>query len=194
MVFQIIGLLILAAFYGCYFVKIISQKRRGISPDQMGKGKVGRVRAVEITTKLTAISAPVFEIVSIFWIAAALPLWIKIGGLCIASSGVAIFIISVITMRDNWRIGVGTDATELVTSGIYKFSRNPAFLGFDLVYVGILLTFFNWVLFGISIFAVFMLHLQIVLVEEPFLLSVFGEGYLSYKKKVFRYFGRFGGT
>ena len=56
----------------------------------------------------------------------------------------AVFVTSVVTMRDSWRAGVSkTDKTELVTDGIYQISRNPAFLGFDLVYIGILLMFFN---------------------------------------------------
>lgn len=28
-----------------------------------------------------------------------------------------------------------TDKTELITNGIYQISRNPAFLGFDLLYL-----------------------------------------------------------
>ena len=83
-----------------------------------------------------------------------------------------------------------TDKTELVTDGIYQISRNPAFLGFDLVYIGILLMFFNpWLLIA-SVFAMLMFHLQIVNVEEDFLLETFGQEYLAYKKKVNRYIGR----
>ena len=73
---------------------------------------------------------------------------------------------------------------------IYWFSRNPAFLGFDLVYIGILLMFFHWILLAASVFAGVMLHLQIVYVEERFLKEVFGEEYLEYQKKVCRYLGR----
>ena len=94
-------------------------------------------------------------------------------------------------MRDSWRAGVSkTDKTELVTSGIYSFSRNPAFLGFDLGYLGISLMFFNWPLYIISLLAIIILHLQIVNVEEDFLIDTFREEYINYKKKVCRYFGR----
>ncbi len=82
------------------------------------------------------------------------------------------------------------EKTELVTGGIYQISRNPAFLGFDLVYIGMVMMFFNWGLLVTSIFAVVMLHLQIVNVEEDFLMEVFGEEYLEYKEKVCRYLGR----
>ncbi len=95
------------------------------------------------------------------------------------------------TMKDSWRAGVPESGkTALVTRGIYQISRNPAFLGFDLVYIGILLMFFNWVLFAVSVFAIVMLHLQIVNVEEDFLTKAFGNAYLDYKKKVCRYLGR----
>ena len=109
----------------------------------------------------------------------------------LAISGDMVFVISVWTLKDSWRAGVSkTDQSELVTDGIYQISRNPAYLGFDLVYVGILLMFFNLLLFAVSVFAMFMFHLQIVKVEEVFLSTVFGSDYENYKKKVNRYFGR----
>ena len=64
-------------------------------------------------------------------------------------------------MRDSWRAGVlPTDKTELVTRGVYQISRNPAFLGFDLVYLGVALMFANWLLWLVSCFAAVMFHLQ----------------------------------
>ena len=116
---------------------------------------------------------------------------IRIVGAFVGIIGVIVFIISVLTMQDSWRAGVSkAEKTELVTGGIYQISRNPAFLGFDLVYIGMVMMFFNWGLLVTSIFAVVMLHLQIVNVEEDFLMEVFGEEYLEYKEKVCRYLGR----
>ena len=112
-------------------------------------------------------------------------------GALLGVAGVSIFIISVVTMRDSWRAGVSeNEKTELVTEGIYQISRNPAFVGFDLLYIGILLMFFNWLLFAISAFAMVMFHLQIVNVEEDFLIVTFGADYINYKNKVCRYLGR----
>lgn len=191
MIFQIIGIVILLAFYSCYFIKMLSQKKKGITTDQIGKGKVGAVKAIEIIMKIATYSVPFAEVISIVLATSSFPLGIQILGASVGVVGVVIFIISVVTMRDSWRAGVSkTDKTDLVTSGIFQISRNPAFLGFDLVYIGILLMFFNWVLFAVSAFAAMMFHLQIVNVEEPFLLSEFGEDYLGYKKKVCRYIGR----
>ena len=85
----------------------------------------------------------------------------------------------------SWACGT----TELVTDGIYQFSRNPAFLGFDFMYIGVLLMYFNPLTVAFSLFAIVMLHLQI-LQEEKYLTAVFGNEYTAYKKRVFRYLGR----
>ena len=191
MLYQILSIIILLTFYGCYFFKMINQKQKGITTDQIGKGKVGTIKVIEITMKVASYLTPFFEVISIFLGTTGFPDWVRIFGVCVGFLGVIIFIISVVTMRDNWRAGVSkTDKTNLVTDGIYQISRNPAFLGFDLVYIGILFVFFNWVLLVASIFAVIMLHLQIVNVEEKFLINSFGDEYLSYKNKVCRYIGR----
>lgn len=189
--FQVAGIAIMLVFYGCYFIKMISQHKKGIKTDQIGKEKVGFVKLVEITMKVFTYLVPAVEIVSIILNTSFFAVPVRIVGVLVAVVGVAVFIISVLTMRDSWRAGVSkTDKTELVTKGIYKISRNPAFLGFDLMYLGILLMFFNLVLFEVSLFAMLIFHLQIVNVEEEFLLEAFGDEYLRYKKKVCRYIGR----
>lgn len=191
MIFKIIALVLMAAFYACYYIKMFGQKKKGIKTSQIGSEKAGFVKWVECTMMISTVLVVVVELVSIILGTTLLPPWARWLGVGIAATGVAVFIMAVVTMRDSWRAGVSkTEKTELVTSGIFSISRNPAFLGFDLVYLGILLMFFNWVLFAVSIFAALMFHLQIVNVEEDFLLEAFGEEYLSYRKRVNRYFGR----
>ena len=191
MAFQIVACFILLTFYGCYFIKMISQRKKGIQTDQIGKGKSGFTKWIELVMKAVTYLVPVVETICILANRTLFSVPVRIVGICIALVGVAVFILSVLTMRDNWRAGVSkTDKTELVTKGIYQVSRNPAFLGFDLVYIGILLMFFHWVLFAVSAVAMLMFHLQIINVEEDFLTTTFGEPYLEYKKTVHRYFGR----
>lgn len=191
MAFQIIAITILLVFYGCYFSKMIIQHNKGIQTNQIGKGKTGLVRVIELTMKVITIVVPLVEAASICLNTTPLALEIRIIGIALAIAGDIAFVISVITMKDSWRAGVSkTDKTQLVTNGIYQISRNPAFLGFDLVYIGILLMFFNWILLAVSVLAIIMLHLQIVNVEEDFLVSAFGDEYLEYRKKVRRYLGR----
>lgn len=193
MLFQILAIMILLVFYGCYFIKMFSQKKKGIQTDHIGKGKgkKGLVLMIELALKVITYLVPVVEVISIINNFSSMPVLVRWIGVVLAVLGDTVFIISVLTMRDNWRAGVAEDAkTELVTDGIYKYSRNPAFLGFDLVYIGILLMFFNAGLFEITLLVILLLHLQIVNVEEDFLLVTFGQEYLDYRKKVGRYFGR----
>lgn len=181
----------MAAFYFCYFMKLISQKKKGIRTTRIGTGKSGFVKWVECTMMVAAILTPIAEFASIALGASLLPTWARWIGVVIATVGVAVFISAVVTMQDSWRAGVSkNEKTKFVTSGIFVISRNPAFLGFDLVYVGILLMFFNLILLALSLFSALMFHLQIVNVEEDHLLESFGDEYLNYKKTVNRYLGR----
>lgn len=190
MVYQFVAAAVLLAFYGCYFCKMLLQRRKGIQTDQMGKGKTGRVLVIERTLKVATILVVIAEAAGVFLGASALPEWARTIGAVLAASGALVFTISVATMRDSWRAGVSEkEKTELVTGGIYAVSRNPAFLGFDLVYAGIALMFATWWLMAFSVFAMVMIHLQIVLVEEPFLRRTFGIEYADYEHRVCRYLG-----
>lgn len=191
MFFKIIALVLMASFYICYFTKMISQKRQGIDTDQLGKGKEGFVKFIEITLKISTYLIPAIEVVSIIFYASDLNIAFRITGIIITMLGVTAFIVSVLQMKDNWRAGVQREEkTELVTTGIYSISRNPAFLGFDLMYIGIMIAFFNWYLCIATCLVMVLFHLQIVNVEEEFLVEAFGDEYIKYRKKVCRYLGR----
>ena len=188
---KIITLILMAAFYICYFAKLISQRKKGIHTDQLGKGKVGFVKFIEITLKIVTCVLPFIQFISILSCKENVCASLKIVGIAITAMGVAAFTLSVLQMKDNWRAGVQReDKTNLVMTGIYSISRNPAFLGFDLMYIGILVTYFNWYLCFATVIAVLLFHLQIVNVEEDFLIEAFGNEYLQYKSKVCRYLGR----
>ena len=74
----------------------------------------------------------------------------------------------------------------IVKAPIYRISRNPAFVGFDLMYIGLLMAFPNIIHLLFAVFPVVMLHLQIRQ-EEAFLRKTFGTEYEEYCKKVRRY-------
>ena len=191
MTYKIIAILIMIAFYGVYCIKLISQRKQGIQTNLLGKGKEGFVKAIEISLKIVTFIVPIVELISIYMNTYIEIIWIRVLGCILGILGVGVFVISILTMRDSWRAGVPNDEkTELVTTGIYAYSRNPAFLGFDLIYLSILFIFFNWGLLVITVLTVVMFHLQIVKVEEDFLIKTFGEEYLEYRKKVCRYIGR----
>lgn len=90
-------------------------------------------------------------------------------------------------MRDSWRIGIDEEnKTELITSGLFAFSRNPIFLGIIIANVGLFLVLPNaFTLLTIAISAT-SINTQIRL-EEEFLIEGHGEQYTTYKRKVNRW-------
>ncbi len=187
---KVLGIMILLVFYSFYLGKMILQRRKGIKTDQIAKGKQkDKVFYIEFIMKIATYAVVLVEVISIFSVSPQLPKVMITISVIIGILGDVIFGMAIITMKDNWRAGLAEeDRTEMVTGGIYTISRNPAFLGFDCVYIGLLLMFFNWVLLLFSVFAIVMLHLQI-LQEESYLSDVFGEEYIQYKSRVGRYIG-----
>ena len=188
--FKLMAIFILAVFYAIYFGKMIIQKKKGITTHQIGKRKEKKLHTVETLMSVATFSVVIIQLLSIFFDWNIMPSGARFTGFCIAGIGDIFFLISVTYMKDSWRAGIPEkDKTKLVTDGIYKFSRNPAFVGFDFMYIGILLMLFNIGTLLFSLFSIVMLHLQI-LQEEKYMAKTFGEEYLEYKKKVFRYIGR----
>lgn len=190
MFWKISAILILLVFYIIYFSKMFLQRKKGIQTDHIAKSKADTKRYVfELIMKFATYSIAITEVISICLGYSILSIHFKFIGMVTGMLGVIIFGISVFTMRDSWRAGIAEeDKTELITNGIYQISRNPAFLGFDLVYVGILLMYFNIPLTILSVFTITMLHLQI-LKEEKYLSGVFGKPYSVYRNSVCRYIG-----
>ncbi len=82
---------------------------------------------------------------------------------------------------------VRKSARSLVTSGLFRFSRNPGYVAMIALCVGIAITLDNaWMLVTVLAASIF-LHFQVVLAEERHLEALFGEEYLDYKKRVRRW-------
>ncbi len=186
---KISSLAVMALFYLAYFFKMFMQYKKGVQTDQIGKGnKPKKVLTIEILMKIATYLIVLVEIISIIFDFVLLKSNVRWIGVSISFVGVCFFVVAVLSMKDSWRAGIPEkDKTELVTKGIYKISRNPAFLGFDLLYIGLLIAFFNFIHLVFVLYAVIMLHLQIIQ-EEEFLFKIFGEKYEVYKNKTARYF------
>ena len=188
--YKIAALVVLTIFYGIYFTKMLLQKRRGIRTHQIGRRKEKGIHTVETLMSIATLAVVAAQLMSIVFDFGYLPPSARFAGFCIGALGDLIFLISVIKMKDSWRAGIpDKDKTELVTDGIYKYSRNPAFLAFDFMYIGVLFLYFNPISAAFTLFAIIALHLQI-LQEEKYLAATFGDRYLEYKKHTFRYLGR----
>ena len=188
--YRALALLLLALFFAIYFEKMLIQRRQGIQTNQIGRRKSGTLLRVESLMGLATYSIVAVQLLSIVLNWSVLPSGVRFVGFGIGLLGDILFLISVISMKDSWRAGIpDQDETKLVTGGIYSFSRNPAFLGFDLMYLGVLLLFATPLLLLFTAFAMVMLHLQI-LQEEQFMQRRFGMEYVQYKRHVGRYIGR----
>ena len=187
---RVLALLVLVLFYGIYFGKAMVQKRKGIQTRQIGRRKEKSIHTVELLMSAATLPAPAAQLLSLALGWSRFPANARFTGFLLGLLGDGIFLTSVLTMRDSWRAGIpDRDKTELITSGIYAYSRNPAFLGFDCMYIGIFLLYANWISGLCTAFAIVMLHLQI-LEEEKFMTATHGADYLAYKNKVLRYLGR----
>lgn len=187
---KIPALTVLAVFCGIYFVKMLMQKRRGIQTHQIGRRKEKQLHTVETLMSIATVGIVAAQLMSILFGWNHMPTSARFTGFCLGLLGDLIFLLAVLQMKDSWRAGIpDQDKTKLVTTGIYRFSRNPAFLGFDFMYLGVMLMYFNGLTVLFTIYAIVMLHLQI-LQEEKYLSTTFGEEYQAYQKQVFRYLGR----
>ena len=190
MIFRILAMVIIVVFYSFYFAKLIYLKKQSVKANQMGKGnKPKNVLIIERVMSCATILTFVVGFLSVI-LAKEVPfIGVKIAGLVCGVLGVVFFAMASITMKKSWRVGIPEEKTSLVSIGIYRWSRNPAFLGFDMLYFAICLIFFNIPVVLVSVWAVVMLHLQI-LQEEKHMLNMFGSEYEEYMKHTLRYFGR----
>ncbi len=94
---------------------------------------------------------------------------------------------SLIGLRDSWRVGVLEDQeTNLIEEGIYRFSRNPYFLSYLIMFVAYTVLLQNIILLVLSLIGFTMIH-TMVLKEEQHLTTLHGEKYRQYLKRVPRY-------
>jgi protein-S-isoprenylcysteine O-methyltransferase Ste14 len=99
--------------------------------------------------------------------------------------GTLLFTPALFQLGKNLRMGLPNEDTVLVTSGIYRFSRNPIYVGIFCVMGASLVYAFSWLNVVATATGV-LLHHRIVLAEEKFLAKQF-KPYKSYCGYVRRY-------
>jgi protein-S-isoprenylcysteine O-methyltransferase Ste14 len=78
-------------------------------------------------------------------------------------------------------------AVHLVTSGIYSFTRNPIYLGFLLIVIGIPLNSGSYWGIILAPLLIILFNRLVIGPEEKYLTDKFGEPFNSYKAKVRRW-------
>ncbi len=101
--------------------------------------------------------------------------------------GAAIVIIAQIQMGNSWRIGIDEEKqTPLVQTGLFRFSRNPIFLGMIVTIFGFFLTIPNAFTLVILLIGFVLIQIQVRL-EEEFLSKMHDGSYDDYSKEVRRW-------
>ena len=111
-----------------------------------------------------------------------------IGGLAMLTSGTALLLAGVAEFHSINRLS-GLEVSKLITTGIYSASRNPQFLGFYIIMLGLSIIGRSGYALLITIVAIIYCHYYIVKLEEPYLERIFGEEYSKYKLETPRYIG-----
>lgn len=194
---NILSLSLFIIFFSSYITKlIILFKKNRISANVLGKaGKANNIHKAEILVKIsTFIWGFMWLLLSLFEAQIVLVIipfktssLINYTGIVTTAAGVSIFIIAMISMKTSWRVGIDKSTqTKLITTSIYKYSRNPAFVGFDLMFIGVAAIYPGLVTAAVAIVNIITIH-NLILKEEMHLKSAFGDSYIKYMKQTARY-------
>ncbi|WP_291857049.1 isoprenylcysteine carboxylmethyltransferase family protein [Marinilabilia sp.] len=173
----------------------LTYKRTGINPFRFNKEE-SAINYVGKAYKILAACAFVLIVINAFFpsvIQYLTPIevleteylcWIGFGLLHL--SFIVIFIAQR-NMGNQWRIGIDDrNKTNLVTKGLFSWSRNPVFLGVILVFLGLFLIIPNVATAIILVSGYLIIQIQVRL-EEEFLSTQLGKEYHQYKKNVKRW-------
>ena len=115
------------------------------------------------------------------------PVALGLGGALLAG-GVIVNLSAVPTMlRGHGTLNTSAPSAALVTSGPYRFSRNPMYVGLTLMYAGLASVFS--VVWALPLLALALLYtnFRVIAPEERYLERRFGEAYRVYRARVHRW-------
>ena len=111
----------------------------------------------------------------------------KAVGSLLLTAGVVIYGMALIVFGNSWRLGIDRETPGgLVTTGIFAWTRNPIYLAFDLLFIGMFLVQGRLVFMLLAGILILMIH-ETICREERFLRGQYGEAYRDYCARVGRY-------
>jgi protein-S-isoprenylcysteine O-methyltransferase Ste14 len=109
-------------------------------------------------------------------------------GATLVALAVVLFIASVARFRAaNTPVPGNKPTTAIVREGPYRFTRNPIYLAFSLLQLGIAIWYNSVWLLATLAGAVALIHYVVIRREEQYLERRFGDEYLAYKASVRRW-------
>jgi len=115
--------------------------------------------------------------------------WVKPWGLVPLGLGLVVL---ALTVREFYVAGRGTLAPwspprTLVTSGLYRHSRNPMYVGVLLILSGWAIGLGSWPLAVYAAGVAVAVHVRVLVHEEPFLARTHGQAWVAYRARVGRW-------
>ena len=115
----------------------------------------------------------------------AIALWLGLA-LIVLGVGIAIPGIKALQAADT-NVDPAHPTTAIVTSGPFRFSRNPLYVALTFLYFGLTLAVNTWWGIVMLVPLLIIMHRGVVLREERYLEHKFGDTYRQYRSKVRRY-------
>ncbi len=109
-------------------------------------------------------------------------------GIAALAPGAALVISSIVTLvRGKGTLNTNGASAALVTTGVYRISRNPMYAGLALEYTGVAaLLGLTWTLAFLPLLIIYT-QVAVILPEERFLTRHFGDAYRAYMSQVRRW-------
>ena len=192
-IFQLVALVVFLLFF--IGRTVMMRWREGINPITLAAGKAGFRRLAEafLPVGLGAFVAAIA--LASFDVGLGSPLGepvvdhvvARTAGAVLVAMGLLLFALALASFGASWRVGIDEEHPgDLVTAGIFRFTRNPIFVFLDAYFVGAFLI--NGTLFFLlaALLGLTLIHYQI-LQEERFLEGRYGDPYREYKRTAPRY-------
>ncbi len=111
-----------------------------------------------------------------------------IGGILLFGLGILINLAAVWEFRKNKENPIPwTGSDVFIAEGLYRFTRNPMYLGMSALSFGIAVGWGSYAMFAAAILATLIINYAVIQKEEAYLETRFGESYAQYKAKVRRW-------
>jgi protein-S-isoprenylcysteine O-methyltransferase Ste14 len=137
--------------------------------------------------------APIAELMGLEPFAPLDRLWVRALGLAVALAGILGIVAGQTAMGASWRGDVDPDVRNpLMTSGPFRWVRNPIFTACAITSLGVALMVPNAIALAMLVTTMATYQVQVRLVEEPYLDRVHGEAYRAYAERTGRFVPRIG--
>ena len=111
-----------------------------------------------------------------------------IAGIVLMGTGAALFVWTVqFFQKHKTTLRPRGKPSTFITTGPYRISRNPIYLGFLLIATGTAMLFANVLAFVGPVIFFFFIQTLVIPFEEDMLTKVFGDSYHRYRKRIRRW-------